>query len=107
MRVYLRRVRALHLQTIFFVAACDLTWNVPEAPVRPVAEPEHLEAWTLRVQDAVDTWASALEELGCTTPPFVMSPVGRYSITLVPRADWYDDNYVGFQHADGIEIRSA
>lgn len=87
--------------------ACDTTWNVPEAPVTPRSAPDQLEAWTLRVQTDIDTWADALAELGCTTPPFVLSPVGSgYDVTLVPRADWTDSDHVGFQHADGIDIRS-
>lgn len=90
---------------LVMLAGCDITWSVPYAPVVPVAEPAHADAWLERIVKDVDMWNSLLVERGCE-PPFVLSDAG-YEIYLVPRAQWQDGIHIGMQNADSIEVRSS
>lgn len=87
------------------VGCVSTSWDMPQAKVIAVADDASQQAaWDQAVIEAVSAWDTALDARGCQDP-FIMATDG-HEVRLVLRSKWSDADHVGFEGADGIEVRS-
>ncbi len=98
------------LALLLAVSACEPAWDIPNAPVRLVSEPEHAQRWRDAVDQVITVWSTRLAVYGCESP-FRHAERGEdaYELVLIETGVWdsvtNEPSAVGLMWSDRIEVR--